>query len=78
VIYTDGIHIVSDTDEGELRRYCDSIGIKRCWYHKGSLHPHYDVPKRMRDKPLPGAVIATSREIVEILNKRGLGLRGKK
>jgi hypothetical protein len=21
------------------------LGIKRCWFHKGSKYPHYDIPK---------------------------------
>lgn len=68
MIYTDGIHIVSDQGLVDLHRYCQRIGIKRCWFHASSRFPHYDIPKRRRSLPLPDAKIVSSREIVKILN----------
>lgn len=49
MIFSDGIHIVSDDSLQELHDFCHRIGIKSCWFHKGSKHPHYDIPKKMRE-----------------------------
>ena len=75
MIYTDGIHVISDTSEDELHDWAQKAGIKRCWFHRGSLHPHYDVPKGMRGTVFPGVEVVDSRTIVAILNRRGLGIR---
>lgn len=70
MIYTDGVHLISDKSETELHAYADSIGIKPCWFHKGAEHPHYDLPKHMRGKAPPGAKMVSSKEIVRIIRKR--------
>jgi hypothetical protein len=76
LIYTDGVHVVSDTSEDELHDWAYKAGIKRCWFHRGSLHPHYDIPKSLRGTvAFPGVQVVDSRKIVEILNGRGLGIR---
>jgi hypothetical protein len=67
MIYTDGIHIISDISLEELHTYCARVGIKRCWFHSGSRYPHYDIPKKMRQTVLPDAKVVTSREITKIL-----------
>lgn len=67
MIYTDGIHIVSDKSVLELHKYCEAVGIKRCWFHKGSRFPHYDIPKRRRGQEFMGARVVTSREIVALM-----------
>lgn len=48
MIFTDGVHLISDTSLEELHAYAASVGIKRCWYHSSSTWPHYDIPKRRR------------------------------
>jgi hypothetical protein len=75
MIYTDGIHIVSDTSEEELHEFARKQSISRCWFHSTSSYPHYDLPKKRRNQPLRGAELVTSRRIVEILNTRGFGIR---
>lgn len=29
-----------------LHRMAADLGIDRCWFHRRSKHPHYDIPKR--------------------------------
>lgn len=29
-----------------LHKMAEQLGIKRCWFHRGSRYPHYDIPKR--------------------------------
>lgn len=29
-----------------LHVMAEELGIKRCWFHRGSKYPHYDIPKR--------------------------------
>lgn len=77
MIYTDGVHVISDTSEDELHRWALAAGIKRCWFHRGSSYPHYDLPKRMRGVAPSGTTMVDSRKLIEILNKRGLGIRGR-
>lgn len=79
MIFTDGVHLISDTSLEELHAYAASVGIKRCWYHSGSSWPHYDIPKRKR-----GASFATDNNIPlitpeEIVNKlKAAGLKNEK
>ena len=72
MIYSDGIHVVSDIGLEDLHTYCQSVGIKRCWYHSSSKHKHYDIPKRKRatffvDHPEVKQI--SGKEIVEICKK---------
>lgn len=69
MLYTDGIHLISDVSLEELHQFAQSIGIKRHWYHSSSRWKHYDIPKRMRDgfAEKYNVKLVTDREIVEIL-----------
>ena len=70
MIFTDGVHLISDISLEELHSYARSVGIKRCWFHSGSNHPHYDLPKSMRDRVPLGAKLVGCKEIVRILKER--------
>lgn len=74
MIFTDGIHLISDTSLDELHAYAKSVGIKRCWYHSKSAWPHYDIPKRKREgfAQAHNIPLITSKEIVEKLTAAGL------
>ena len=48
MIYSDGVHVVSDVSLEDLHEQMKLIGIKRCWYHSSSKHKHYDIPKKRR------------------------------
>lgn len=73
MIYTDGIHIISDTSVDELHQFADAHGIKRCWFEnkRGKCRPHYDITtKEKRDRvmrSLEPEYIVSSKEIVRIL-----------
>ena len=72
MIYSDGVHIVSDVSLDDLHKYCESILIKRCWYHASSKHKHYDIPKRRREsffKDHPEVRQVSAREIVDVCVK---------
>ena len=49
-----------------LHAMADDLGIKRCWYHSGASHAHYDVPKRRMATIGLRASLVTPREILAI------------
>ncbi len=70
MIYTDGIHLISSESLEELHTFAvERIGLKRKWLHNSPRHPHYDLMTDAAvDRALrAGAVMRTSRELVEIL-----------
>ncbi len=69
MIYSDGVHVVSDVSIEDLHEQMQKIGIKRCWYHSSSKHKHYDIPKRKRETFFidnPEVQKVTPQRIVEI------------
>ena len=40
-------HLTADSKE-ELHAFAASIGVRRCWYHRGRVHPHYDLTGEQR------------------------------
>jgi hypothetical protein len=48
-----------------LHKMADDLGIKRCWFHKGS-RPHYDIPVRRMDEIKARCHVVTSRVILKI------------
>jgi hypothetical protein len=84
MIYTDKIHLISDTSIKELKDFAKSIGLNKCYYEgfkKG--HPHFDVVNENK-KPLVdkngvkfidmaivfGAKVVSKREIVLANHRR--------
>lgn len=74
MVFTDGIHLIAE-DVAELHRFARSIGLKACWFHSGSRHPHYDLlsgksPERRRmilERAVEmGAIVVTTRMLVKI------------
>lgn len=51
-----------------LHVMADSLGIKRCWFHKSKsgLH-HYDVPKRRRAEMEGRCCVVSSRRILAVI-----------
>jgi hypothetical protein len=47
-----------------LHKMADSLGIKRCWFHKN----HYDIPKKRIDEITNKCKVVSSKEIVKIIN----------
>lgn len=59
-------HMTADTLE-ELHSFAAQIGIKRHWFHRGSLYPHYDINEDQRTVAIAnGAKAISSRELVGI------------
>lgn len=51
----------------ELHEFAASVGIRPCWFHRGSRYPHYDITAPQRDAALAvGAIASTSRQVMEI------------
>lgn len=77
MIYTDGIHLISAPYcPNELHSFAKTIGLNKCWFHRGSKHPHYDlmIDPKSREYMLfialqSGAIQKTTRELISILNK---------
>lgn len=71
MIYTDGVHIISDAGVQELHWFAERVGIGRWWFEnrRDKNHPHYDRPRHVPTNKLviKGARYATTRHIVEIL-----------
>lgn len=71
MLYSDGVHLVSDLGTGDLHRQCSRMGIKRCWFHRSERFPHYDIPKRRREgffQAHPDVKYVNSRQIVALLD----------
>jgi hypothetical protein len=44
MIFTDGVHLVSDKSLEELHEFAQKLGLKRHWFQGGKrAHPHYDL-----------------------------------
>lgn len=50
------------------------LGIKPCWFHAGSDHPHYDIPKRRVAEIRAKCTVVTQRQILAIIGRRVPGL----
>jgi len=63
-------HMTADSKE-ELHAFAAEIGVKRCWYHKGRTHPHYDITGQQRAAALlSGALSVDTRKVLAVA--RGL------
>lgn len=55
-------HLMSDSID-ELHKFAAMINVKRCWFHKD----HYDLnEEHFHDAVLAGAIVVTSRELVQL------------
>lgn len=69
MIFTDGVHIISDTSIDDLHNWCADQGIGRHFFHTGGW-PHYDIPKKRRNEQFPANYV-TVRELIKILRSTG-------
>lgn len=53
-----------------LHEMAQKLGIKRCWFHKGS-YPHYDIPKRRMKEIFAKCNLTSARQILEIVKSKG-------
>lgn len=70
MIYTDGIHMISDQSIEKLHAFAMSMDLKRCWFHnpRGRGHPHYDLVRSgALDAAIEhGAICISSLDLVSI------------
>lgn len=74
MIYTDGIHLVSDESVEELHEFAAKIGCQKWWFDhsikKNPKHPHYNIWGVILKRALAaGAIKCTAREFVPIIKK---------
>jgi len=69
MIYTDGIHLVSDISDAELHRFAKTIGLKREWFQDKKRHPYYDLTTERKIKLalLCGAKMMHKREMIKLI-----------
>jgi hypothetical protein len=76
VIFTDGVHLVSDVpgEEGEreLHTFARGLRLRKAWFQRHPVHPHYDLTtaraaRRARDA---GAKPISVREVASMFLKR--------
>jgi len=49
-------HMTADS-KAELHDFAQSIGVKRCWFHKARIHPHYDITDPQREAALEAGAV---------------------
>jgi len=62
-------HMTADS-LSELHTFAQSIGVKRCWFHRGSRYPHYDITEPQRQAALTAGAAAVSQQEMVQLAKR--------
>ena len=68
MIFTDGVHLISNISEGELHNFAKIIKLKQEWY-QDKKHPHYDLTtKKAYERAInAGAKKVSSRELLELI-----------
>ncbi len=62
----DSRHLICEPYSIEnLHKMADDLGIKRCWFHKKSKYPHYDIPKRRIEEIKAKCDIITTIELLK-------------
>lgn len=72
MIYTDGVHLISDSGTVELHEFAQNIGLRREWYQDHPRHPHYDLfSRKVKARALrAGAKLVDKKTLVKVLKKR--------
>lgn len=74
MMYTDGIHLISDTGMQELYEFGEKLGFKREWVHHTPGRPHFDLMTEevLRKAIQAGAKRVGRREFVSALRRNPL------
>lgn len=58
MIYTDGVHLVTDEDLYKLHIFAAGIGFRCSWFQNGGRFPHYDLTtiRKMKQAIDSGAI----------------------
>ena len=67
-------HMTADSLD-ELHAFATSIGVKRCWYHRGTRHPHYDVTDEQQERALAAGAESVDTRTLLTLARRLAGPR---
>ena len=66
MIFTDGIHLITNNDIDELHAFAEKIGLKREWF-QDKRNPHYDIMGKMvKLARKNGAILVDSRTLIII------------
>lgn len=70
MIYTDGIHIISDTSIDELHIFAEKISFKLEWFQNNNRHPHYDITtSKAKNRVIKaGAILISSKKLLKIIH----------
>lgn len=80
MIYTDGVHLISDQSIEELHVFAIRIGLKPSWFQNNPRHPHYDLlSMRMRARAVrAGAQRVDKKTLLRIIKKARPATAGKR
>lgn len=80
MIYTDGVHLISDKSIDELHVFAIRIGLKPAWFQDNPRHPHYDLlSMRMRARAVrEGAQRVDKKTLLRIIKKTSRATSGKR
>lgn len=71
MIIFDGVHLASDSSEGELHAFAKKVGLKRTWYQSKRELSHYDVLGIKKARVIAaGAELVSNRELIKRLRAR--------
>ena len=68
MIFTDGIHVISDDGPFELAIWAEENGIGKHFFHRGKW-PHYDIPKKRRNEKFNAVYVDHPRKLIAILQR---------
>ena len=72
MIYTDGVHLISEASIDELHAFAANIGLKRAWFQErppGRFHYDLTTPRALQPTVHAGALQVELSEIVEALHR---------
>ncbi|MDD5589073.1 MAG: DUF4031 domain-containing protein [Candidatus Nanoarchaeia archaeon] len=70
MIYTDGVHLISNHSREELHEFAKKMGLKRSWFQNHKI-PHYDLLKNRSQLAIKfGAIVVTTRELIKIFRNK--------
>lgn len=80
MIFTDGVHLISDKSTAELHAFAIRIGLQPNWFQDNPRHPHYDLlSMRMRTRAVrEGARRVDKKTLIRIIKKSSPATAGKR
>lgn len=76
MIFTDGVHLISNESLVELHDFARLIGLNPCWFHSRSRKKHYDLMRSLGNRNkvylkalINGANRCSKKELIHIIHK---------